>query len=191
MVRQLKPSGSGSCLNRAGDGAWDAEHRPISHIGTPTMPLDAVPRVYVDEIAGVVPAGGVWVCGPAVPPQDPGSGRLIFNHRDSRQATRICLSSLTDEGVDVHDELMAVVSGDTIKGTSEVDVEVGFCRYSVTETPTDHGSWVEIPVAYFEGETDLSLANLRIAIKLIQTLVGTRSMVRQLHARLDRLEQRT
>lgn len=81
---------------------------------------------------------------------DPTAGRVRMNGTSASTTTIIAVSSLTWDGADASLVLDALVVNSSLIGQQKDDADL-YARWRVAGTPTDHGTWWEIPVLFVES----------------------------------------
>ena len=84
----------------------------------------------------------------------PGGGQIRLNNADQTLATNLWINSVTSPGNDAGILLRAIASGDTLI-VQDKDDGTRWQEYLVNADAIDHGTWVEVPVEWKTGGSDL------------------------------------
>jgi len=105
--------------------------------------------------------------GNATAPNDPGTGKLRYNHATQNLATALYVDWLTEDGFDAHQFFLRTAATTHIV-IQDADLAVTYQEFELTGPAVNHPDWFEVPVRWI-GATGAGQFshNTRIAALLI------------------------
>jgi hypothetical protein len=104
----------------------------------------------------------------------PATGQVRLNHSTQKNATLMWIHSITANGNDASVYLATVDAGEVIDITDKDD-PAKWQRYSVTAQPTNKGSYVEVPVVWNAGGSNVVQQRVTLTLPLadaVTTVTG-------------------
>ena len=105
-----------------------------------------------------------WLFSTNVAMADPGSGRFRTNQVSFAASTQLAIHQVSQTNTDMSNTLKTIRTDDLI-ALQDKGNAANWCRYRVTATPVDNGTWWRMDVAFVEGGGTIPTNNTPVIVR--------------------------